>query len=266
MAGINKVILGATRRTPNALHPNGVAVLLRVALQVVHESRTSGEPSPTQNGTTVLWRGLTETAGKYLKRFWVYLEGKLETPMAGPAGPEQYTTEVVADVMQLLGRAPGREDNAQQATAPAAAQPAAAQPAQPAAARGRKPQRSPSAVTTTFLNRNLLNGEEHWLSAWAEHGWSMLTVLVLLVLSALVSGSEVAFFNLSPQALRPRARRRPRAQNVFGLDAFPNNVDGLPGAGHHPGHQQLGERLHCADCRFCSSCFRATPCLFGWAR
>ncbi|MBS18316.1 MAG: single-stranded DNA-binding protein, partial [Crocinitomicaceae bacterium] len=62
-------------------------------------------------------------------------------------GQNRYTTEVVADVMQLLGRAPGREDNAPQATAPAAAQPAAArpaaaQPAQPAAA-------SPSAAPGT---------------------------------------------------------------------------------------------------------------------
>ena len=54
----------------------------------------------------------------------------------------------------------------------------------------------------------------------------MLTVLVLLVLSALVSGSEVAFFNLSPQALHDLEQDSPRAQNVLTLMRSPNNVDG----------------------------------------
>ena len=55
----------------------------------------------------------------------------------------------------------------------------------------------------------------------------MLTVLVLLVLSALVSGSEVAFFNLSPQALHDLEQEdSPRAQNVLTLMRSPNNVDG----------------------------------------
>ena len=55
----------------------------------------------------------------------------------------------------------------------------------------------------------------------------MLTVLVLLVLSALVSGLEVAFFNLSPQALHDLEQEdSPRAQNVLTLMRSPNNVDG----------------------------------------
>ena len=55
----------------------------------------------------------------------------------------------------------------------------------------------------------------------------MLTVLVLLVMSALVSGSEVAFFNLSPRALHDLEQEdNPRAQNVLALMRSPNNVDG----------------------------------------
>ena len=55
----------------------------------------------------------------------------------------------------------------------------------------------------------------------------MLTVLVLLVLSALVSGSEVAFFNLSPQALHDLEQEdSPRSQKVLDLMRSPNNVDG----------------------------------------
>ena len=138
MAGINKVILvGNLGQNPELRYtPNGVAVCsLRVATSESYTDRASGERiTNTEWHNVVLWRGLAETAGKYLKTgSQVYLEGKLKTRQwQDQQGQNRYTTEVVADVMQLLGRAPGREDNAQQATAPAAAQPAAAQPAQPA--------------------------------------------------------------------------------------------------------------------------------------
>ena len=138
MAGINKVILvGNLGQNPELRYtPNGVAVCsLRVATSESYTDRASGERiTNTEWHNVVLWRGLAETAGKYLKTgSQVYLEGKLKTRQwQDQQGQNRYTTEVVADVMQLLGRAPGREDNAQQATAPAAAQPAAAQPGQPA--------------------------------------------------------------------------------------------------------------------------------------
>ena len=55
----------------------------------------------------------------------------------------------------------------------------------------------------------------------------MLTVFVLLVVSALVSGSEVAYFNLSPQALHDLEQDdNPRSQKVLDLMRSPNNVDG----------------------------------------
>ena len=66
----------------------------------------------------------------------------------------------------------------------------------------------------------------------------MLTVLVLLVLSALVSGSEVAFFNLSPQALHDLEQEdNPRAQNVLTLMRSPNNVDGPVSYTHLRAHE-----------------------------
>ncbi|MGB1055864.1 MAG: single-stranded DNA-binding protein [Flavobacteriales bacterium] len=148
MAGINKVILvGNLGQNPELRYtPNGVAVCsLRVATSESYTDRASGERiTNTEWHNVVLWRGLAETASKYLKTgSQVYLEGKLKTRQwQDQQGQNRYTTEVVADVMQLLGRAPGREDNAPQTTAPAAAQPAAAQPAQAAAA-------SPSAAPGT---------------------------------------------------------------------------------------------------------------------
>ena len=149
MAGINKVILvGNLGQNPELRYtPNGVAVCsLRVATSESYTDRASGERiTNTEWHNVVLWRGLAETAGKYLKTgSQVYLEGKLKTRQwQDQQGQNRYTTEVVADVMQLLGRAPGREDNAQQATAPAAAQPAAAQPAQPAQPAAASPNAAP---------------------------------------------------------------------------------------------------------------------------
>ena len=151
MAGINKVILvGNLGQNPELRYtPNGVAVCsLRVATSESYTDRASGERiTNTEWHNVVLWRGLAETAGKYLKTgSQLYLEGKLKTRQwQDQQGQNRYTTEVVADVMQLLDRAPGRDDNAPQASAPAAAQtaagqPATAQPAEPAPA-------SPSAAT-----------------------------------------------------------------------------------------------------------------------
>ena len=140
MAGINKVILvGNLGQNPELRYtPNGVAVCsIRVATSESYTDRASGERiTTTEWHNVVLWRGLAETAGKYLKTgSQVYLEGKLKTRQwQDQQGQNRYTTEVVADVMQLLGRAPGREESSPQATAPAATASATTQPAQPAQA------------------------------------------------------------------------------------------------------------------------------------
>ena len=79
----------------------------------------------------VIWRGMAETAEKYLRKgSQVYIEGKIKTrSWEDQQGQKRYTTEVVADVMQLLDR-PNSTGGAAQPTQ-AAAQPA--QQAQPAA-------------------------------------------------------------------------------------------------------------------------------------
>ena len=78
-------------------------------------------------------RHLAETAEKYLRKgSQVYIEGKIKTrSWEDQQGQKRYTTEVVADVMQLLDR-PNSSGGAAQPTQ-AAAQPAQqAQPAVPA--------------------------------------------------------------------------------------------------------------------------------------
>lgn len=115
MAGINKVILvGNLGQNPELRYtPNGVAVCtLRMATSESYTDRASGEKvTTTEWHNVVLWRGLAETAGKYLKTgSQCYIEGKLKTRQwQDQQGQNRYTTEVVADVMQLLGPAPSRE-------------------------------------------------------------------------------------------------------------------------------------------------------------
>lgn len=138
MAGINKVILvGNLGQNPELRYtPNGIAVCtLRIATSESYTDRASGERiTNTEWHNVVLWRGLAETAGKYLKTgSQCYIEGKLKTRQwQDQQGQNRYTTEVVADVMQLLGPAPGR-DSSQGAPAAQSAQPAAQPAAQPVA-------------------------------------------------------------------------------------------------------------------------------------
>ena len=151
MAGINKVILvGNLGQNPELRYtPNGIAVCtLRIATSESYTDRASGERiTNTEWHNVVLWRGLAETAGKYLKTgSQCYIEGKLKTRQwQDQQGQNRYTTEVVADVMQLLGPAPGR-DNSQGAPAAQGAQGApATQAAQPAAQPAAKPAAQPEA-------------------------------------------------------------------------------------------------------------------------
>ena len=135
MAGINKVILvGNLGQDPELRYtPNGIAVCtLRMATSESYTDRASGERvTTTEWHNVVLWRGLAETAGKYLKSgSQVYIEGKLKTRnWQDQQGQQRYTTEVVADVMQLLDRAPQRNTAKPVTEEAAPAQPAVETPA-----------------------------------------------------------------------------------------------------------------------------------------
>ena len=52
----------------------------------------------------VVWRKLADIAGKYLKKgSLVYIEGKLSTRMWEKDGHKNYTTEIIASDMTMLG-------------------------------------------------------------------------------------------------------------------------------------------------------------------
>ncbi|HBP45107.1 MAG TPA: single-stranded DNA-binding protein [Flavobacteriales bacterium] len=110
MAGINKAILvGNLGKDPEMRYtPNGVAVCsFPMATSETYKDRTSGERiTQTEWHNIVIWRGMAETAEKYLRKgSQVYIEGKIKTrSWEDQQGQKRYTTEIVADVMQLLDR------------------------------------------------------------------------------------------------------------------------------------------------------------------
>lgn len=71
-------------------------------------------PDRTEWHNIVAWRGLAELAEKYIKKgSQLYVEGKLQTRSWEKDGVKRYTTEIVADNIQFLGR---KSDSSETAT------------------------------------------------------------------------------------------------------------------------------------------------------
>ena len=127
MAGINKVILvGNLGRDPEMRYTqNGVAVCsFSLATSETYKDRTSGEKvTQTEWHNIILWRGLAETAEKYLRKgSSVYIDGKIRTrKWEDQQGQTRYTTEIIADTMQMLDRRDSSADASQTVAQPAAA-------------------------------------------------------------------------------------------------------------------------------------------------
>lgn len=109
MNGINKVILvGTLGRDPESRYtPNGLAVTtLSLATSEQWKDKQTGEKKEsTEWHRVVIFGALAEIAAKYLKKgSQIYIEGSLKTrKWQNKEGQDQYTTEIVASVMQMLG-------------------------------------------------------------------------------------------------------------------------------------------------------------------
>lgn len=118
MAGINKAILiGRLGRDPEVRYtPSGVAVAnFSMATSEEWKDRETGEKQErTEWHKIVAWRRLGEICGEYLhKGSQVYIEGRLQTrDWEDRDGNKRYTTEVVAQSMQMLGST-GKEGRAE---------------------------------------------------------------------------------------------------------------------------------------------------------
>lgn len=134
---INKVILvGNVGLDPEVrTTESGVKVArLRLATSERYVDKQSGERKElTEWHTITLWRGLADIVDRYVRKgSQLYIEGRLRTrEWVDKDQVKRYTTEILADNMQLLGSR--SDNNGGQASAPAASPSAPVQPvAQPA--------------------------------------------------------------------------------------------------------------------------------------
>jgi single-strand DNA-binding protein len=129
--GVNKVILiGNLGADPDTRYmPSGSAVTnIRVATSESWRDKETGERTErTEWHSVALFNRLGEIAGEYLRKgSQVYIEGRLRTrKWQDREGHDRYTTEIVADQMQMLG---GRGGAPATAGAPAPRPASAASP------------------------------------------------------------------------------------------------------------------------------------------
>jgi single-strand DNA-binding protein len=107
--GVNKVIIvGNLGQDPETrAMPSGSSVAnLRIATTESWRDKTNGEmKEQTEWHSVAMFGRLAEIAGEYLKKgSQVYIEGRLRTrKWQDKSGNDRYTTEIVANEMQMLG-------------------------------------------------------------------------------------------------------------------------------------------------------------------
>lgn len=127
---LNKAMLiGNVGKDPEVRHlETGVPVVtIPVATSERYKDKNGEVKEQTEWHNVVLWRSLADFAEKYLRKgMQVYVEGRIRSrSWEDQSGQKRYTTEIVADVVRLLGR---KSDNEQQ-QGTGQARPAAAAPA-----------------------------------------------------------------------------------------------------------------------------------------
>ena len=113
MASVNKWIgIGNLGQDPELRYmPNGDAVAnISIACTDTWKDKATGEKKEaTEWVRVVFFRKLAEIAGQYLKKgSQVYIEGALKTRKWEKDGHTNYTTEIVASELKMLG---GRKDS-----------------------------------------------------------------------------------------------------------------------------------------------------------
>jgi len=141
MASVNKVILvGNLGADPETRYmPSGDAIAnIRLATTFRWKDKQSGENKEETEWHRIVFRGrLAEIAGEYLKKGSpCYVEGRIRTrKWQDKEGQDRYTTEIMADAMQLLG---SRAGAGEPVTAREPAESASGGAAKPAAAAAAK--------------------------------------------------------------------------------------------------------------------------------
>ena len=117
MASVNKCIfIGNLGRDPEMRYmPSGEAIAnFSIACTDSFKNKAGEKQERTEWDNIVMYRKLAEIAGEYLKKGRpVYVEGRLQTrKWQTKEGQDRYTTEIIADQMQMLGGRDGAGSNA----------------------------------------------------------------------------------------------------------------------------------------------------------
>lgn len=139
---VNKVILvGNVGRDPEVRYLDGNAqngqntkvATFTLATTERYRDRNGEQRESTEWHNIVAWRQSADVAEKFIRKgTQVFIEGKLRTrSYTDPNGTKKFTTEIVVDNLQLLGRRPDGQDQGayQPQGAPAYQQPSYQQPA-----------------------------------------------------------------------------------------------------------------------------------------
>ena len=137
MASVNKVILiGNLGRDPETRYmPDGGAITnISIATTEQWKDKNGDKQEKTEWHRVAFFGKLAEIAGEYLKKgSQVYVEGRLQTrKWQDKDGADKYTTEIVANAMQMLGSRSGM-GGGDRGDAPETREPAGAARAAPAA-------------------------------------------------------------------------------------------------------------------------------------
>lgn len=145
--GVNKVILiGNLGNDPDTRYTQGGSAIANISLATTSswtDKNTGDKQERTEWHRVVFFGRLAEIASEYLRKgSGVYVEGRLQTrKWQDQNGNDRYTTEVVANEMQMLG---GRGDAGDSPGRPAASAGAGGYPDRPAASAG-GPRQTPAA-------------------------------------------------------------------------------------------------------------------------
>lgn len=124
MASVNKVILvGNLGKDPEVRYmPSGDAITnITMATTDSWKDKNGEKQEKTEWHRVAFFGKLAEIAGEYLKKgSQVYVEGRLQTrKWQDKEGHDRYTTEIIADRMQMLGSRSGGGNYEVQDKAPA---------------------------------------------------------------------------------------------------------------------------------------------------
>jgi single-strand DNA-binding protein len=107
--GVNKVIIvGNLGNDPEVRYANNGSAIANISVATTDswkDKNTGEQQEKTEWHKVVMFNRLGEIAGEYLKKgSQVYIEGRLQTrKWQDQSGQDRYSTEIVANEMQMLG-------------------------------------------------------------------------------------------------------------------------------------------------------------------